>query len=96
MTSKIKSPAFLVATGLVTLIIAHFILRWIMARSPFLAESYYDEAVTGEMALHILKGEHQLFFWGQPYMGVHGSLSQCRSYSTLSDLRRLPCDCLIP
>ena len=41
-----------------------------MGRSPILAESYYDEAVTGEMALHILKGEPQLFFWGQPYMGA--------------------------
>jgi F5/8 type C domain len=69
MTPKIKSPAFLVAAGLVTLIITHILLSWVMSRSPFLAESYYDEAVTGEMALHILKGEHQLFFWGQPYMG---------------------------
>jgi len=40
-----------------------------MAHSPSLAESFYDEAVTGEMALHILKGEYPLFFWGQPYMG---------------------------
>ena len=38
VTSKIKSPRFLVATGLVSLIIAHFLLSWIMARSPFLAE----------------------------------------------------------
>ncbi len=69
MTFKIKSPRLLVVTGLVSLIMAHLLLSWIMSRSPFLAESYYDEAVTGEMALHILNGEHQLFFWGQPYMG---------------------------
>ena len=69
VTSKIKSSRFLVVSGLIVLIIAHFLLSWIMARSHSLAESYYDEAVTGEMALHILKGEHQLFFWGQPYMG---------------------------
>jgi hypothetical protein len=59
-----------VLIGLCLLIGAHLLLRWVMTRSPFLAESYYDEAVTGEMALHILKGQHQLFFWGQPYMGA--------------------------
>ncbi len=62
-------PIFILAM-LVILIGLHFLFRWIMAHSPFLAESYYDEAVTGEMALHILKGEHQIFFWGQPYMGA--------------------------
>jgi hypothetical protein len=67
--SEIKSHRSLIFFGLVGLIITHFFLRWIMAHSPFLAETYYDEAVTGEMALHILKGEPQLFFWGQPYMG---------------------------
>ncbi len=41
-----------------------------MAHSPFFAETYYDEAVTGNMALHVLKGEPQVFFWGQPYMGA--------------------------
>ena len=41
-----------------------------MAYSPLFVETYYDEAVTGNMALHILKGEPQLFFWGQPYMGA--------------------------
>ena len=48
----------------------YFLIRWVMASSPFFAETYYDEAVTGNMALHILKGEPQLFFWGQPYMGA--------------------------
>ena len=52
------------------LIVAHFLLRWVMAYSPLFVETYYDEAVTGNMALHILKGEPQLFFWGQPYMGA--------------------------
>jgi hypothetical protein len=69
MTQKNKPRPFTILAILIILVGLHFLLRWIMARSPFLAESYYDEAVTGEMALHILKGEHQLFFWGQPYMG---------------------------
>ncbi len=77
MLKLIKSIRFLrniplrfrILSGLIALMLIHFLLHWIMARSPFLAESYYDEAVSGEMALHILKGEHQLFFWGQPYMG---------------------------
>ncbi len=55
---------------LLGLIVVHFLLRWGMAYSPLFIETYYDEAVTGNMALHILKGEPQLFFWGQPYMGA--------------------------
>ncbi len=70
MASKDNSRRALILISLAILIGLHFLIRWIMARSPFLAESYYDEAVTGEMALRILKGEHQLFFWGQPYMGA--------------------------
>jgi hypothetical protein len=59
--------AFWVLPGLIS---AHFLLSWVMAHSPLFVETYYDEAVTGNMALHILKGEPQLFFWGQPYMGA--------------------------
>lgn len=55
--------------SLIVLILVHFLIQWVIGQSSILAESFYDEAVTGEMALHILKGEHQLFFWGQPYMG---------------------------
>jgi F5/8 type C domain len=55
---------------LLALFIVHFLVRWVVAHSPLFVESYYDEAVTGNMALHILRGESQLFFWGQPYMGA--------------------------
>lgn len=70
MHFKNRSFQVHILLGLIALILFHFLIQWIMGRSPILAESYYDEAVTGEMALHILKGEPQLFFWGQPYMGA--------------------------
>jgi 4-amino-4-deoxy-L-arabinose transferase-like glycosyltransferase len=41
---------------------------WLIS-SPSLSQVDYDEAVTGLMALDILKGNHHLLFWGQPYMG---------------------------
>ena len=53
---------------IITIAIIHFLIPWSIDQPPLLAESYYDEAVTEEMALHILKGEPQLLFWGQPYM----------------------------
>ena len=56
--------------ALAALLVVHFLLRLIMSQSPLFVETYYDEAVTGNMALHILKGEPQIFFWGQPYMGA--------------------------
>jgi 4-amino-4-deoxy-L-arabinose transferase-like glycosyltransferase len=49
---------------------AHFLVRWILVQSPLWSEVFYDEAVTGLMAQHILKGDFQVFFWGQPYMGA--------------------------
>jgi len=70
MHFKNRSLRVQILLGLITPILIHFLLQWIMGRSPILAESFYDEAVTGEMGLHILKGEPQLFFWGQPYMGA--------------------------
>ncbi|MBU1450541.1 MAG: glycosyltransferase family 39 protein [Proteobacteria bacterium] len=42
---------------------------WLIS-CPSFSQVDYDEAVTGLMALDILKGEHQLLFWGQPYMGT--------------------------
>ena len=72
MASKIKTRPLeaLVYFGLPVLLGVHFVIHWVMAHSPLFVETYYDEAVTGNMALHILKGEPQLFFWGQPYMGA--------------------------
>jgi hypothetical protein len=46
------------------------LVRVEVARSPGLAETYYDEALTGLMALRILRGEPQVFYWGQPYLGA--------------------------
>ncbi len=92
MILKNNPSRLFVLYGLIFLVGVHFLLQWIMGRSPILAESFYDEAVTGEMALHILKGEPQLFFWGQPYMGaleaylsaflfyLFGSSGFCSSY----------------
>ena len=68
--SNTSSRLMPVYRSLPVLLGVYFLIRWVMASSPFFAETYYDEAVTGNMALHILKGEPQLFFWGQPYMGA--------------------------
>ena len=89
VTSKDNPRRLVIFYGLIILIGVHFLLQWIMGRSPILAESYYDEAVTGEMALHILKGEPQLFFWGQPYMGALEAYLMQFSFS-LSVLRGCP------
>src|SRR5262249_3162749 len=39
---------------------------------PLLAETYYDEALTGLMAFAILHGAPQVFYWGEPYGGAIG------------------------
>jgi hypothetical protein len=46
------------------------LLRVPIALSPALAETYYDEALTGLMSLDILRGIPQVFYWGQPYLGA--------------------------
>jgi len=62
-----NSPSRLhIFLGIIVIAIVHFLIPWSIDRSPLLAESYYGEAVTEEMALHFLKGELQLLFWGQP------------------------------
>ena len=47
-------------------------LRYRLALTPTLAETYYDEALTGLMALDILRGTPQVFYWGEPYGGAIG------------------------
>ena len=46
----------------------------IVGRAPFLlhGDRFFDsdEAVEGLMAIHVLKGEHPAFLWGQHYKGV--------------------------
>src|SRR5215831_9160375 len=50
---------------------AVFVLaRVIIALSPTLSETYYDEALTGLMSLAILQGIPQVFYWGQPYLAA--------------------------
>src|SRR5262245_16404866 len=50
---------------------AVFVLaRVIIALSPTLSETYYDEALTGLMSLAILQGVPQVFYWGQPYLAA--------------------------
>ncbi len=50
---------------------ALFLLARVMvALSPPLRETYYDEALTGLMSLAILRGVPQVFYWGQPYLGA--------------------------
>lgn len=70
LKSQLSPPFSWTRWALPALLLVHFLLRCTMAHSPFFAETYYDEAVTGNMALHVLKGEPQVFFWGQPYMGA--------------------------
>jgi hypothetical protein len=45
-------------------------VRLLIALSPPLRETYYDEALTGLMSLAILRGIPQVFYWGQPYLGA--------------------------
>src|SRR5262245_52497550 len=47
-----------------------FLVRVVIALSPPLRETYYDEALTGLMSLAILQGIPQVFYWGQPYLGA--------------------------
>jgi hypothetical protein len=47
-------------------------LRYRLALTPTLAETYYDEALTGLMASAILRGAPQVFYWGEPYGGAIG------------------------
>ncbi|MBI5522217.1 MAG: glycosyltransferase family 39 protein [Desulfarculus sp.] len=55
---------------LALLLLAHFAVRWSLAVTPVMAQADYDESITGLMALHLLQGDWQVFFWGQPYMGT--------------------------
>ena len=48
------------------------VLRYRLALTPALAETYYDEALTGLMAFAILRGAPQVFYWGEPYGGAIG------------------------
>jgi hypothetical protein len=48
------------------------LVRVPLALTSTLSEAYYDEALTGLMALEILRGIPQIFYWGEPYGGAIG------------------------
>jgi hypothetical protein len=58
------------AGALALISVVFMLLRYIEATTATLAETYYDEAVTGLMSLDILRGIHHVFYWGQPYLGA--------------------------
>lgn len=60
----------MVAGAGVLLTVVYLAARYRLATTPVLAETYYDEALTGLMGLAILRGEPQVFYWGQPYLGA--------------------------
>jgi hypothetical protein len=65
--SRAVAAAPVVLAGLALLLL---VVRLRLALTPLLSETYYDEAVTGLMSLAILRGEPQVFYWGQPYLGA--------------------------
>jgi len=56
-------------------------VRYWVARSPALSETYYDEALTGLMSLAILRGIPQVFYWGQPYLGAEDAYLVAGAFS---------------
>ncbi len=62
---------WIVAAG-AFLAVVFLALRYRLALTPTLAETYYDEALTGLMAFAILHGTPQVFYWGEPYGGAIG------------------------
>jgi hypothetical protein len=70
-TSRSRRAIWIGAGG--ALLAAVFLaLRYRLALTPLLAETYYDEALTGLMAFAILHGIPQVFYWGEPYGGAIG------------------------
>jgi Dolichyl-phosphate-mannose-protein mannosyltransferase/F5/8 type C domain len=64
------------------LLTALFVLvRYWVACSPDLSETYYDEALTGLMSLTILRGVPQVFYWGQPYLGAEDAYLVAGAFS---------------
>jgi dolichol-phosphate mannosyltransferase len=64
-------PSLRWATGaLGGVAVVYLVARYWLATTPFLSEANYDEALTGLMGLAILRGEPQVFYWGQPYLGA--------------------------
>jgi hypothetical protein len=68
--AALRRPAVRTASAALLLAVVFFALRVWLARTPFLSETYYDEALTGLMGLAVLRGVPQVFYWGQPYLGA--------------------------
>jgi hypothetical protein len=69
---SLPTAAWRYSTALTVLTVLFLGLRAWLATTPALSETYYDEAVTGLMALDILRGTQQYFYWGEPYGGAGG------------------------
>src|SRR5262245_36356718 len=71
-TARVTHRGIWVAGAGTLLALVFLALRYRLALTPTLAETYYDEALTGLMALAILHGAPQVFYWGEPYGGAIG------------------------
>jgi hypothetical protein len=68
-----RPPIWMRALGAALLLALVFVgLRYWLALTPILSETYYDEALTGLMSLAILHGVPQVFYWGEAYGGADG------------------------
>ncbi|MCB2225987.1 MAG: discoidin domain-containing protein [Desulfarculaceae bacterium] len=65
-----RASSHITALVLAGLVLLYWVVRLWLISSPSLSQVDYDEAVTGLMALDIMRGNHHLLFWGQPYMGT--------------------------
>jgi F5/8 type C domain-containing protein/dolichyl-phosphate-mannose-protein mannosyltransferase len=71
-SARLSHRGIWIAVAGALLAVVFLALRYRLALTPALAETYYDEALTGLMALAILHGAPQVFYWGEPYGGAIG------------------------
>ncbi len=72
---------FTVAVPVAAFLVGAIVRGWLLL-GP-LREMEADEAIVGLMALHILQGEHQAFYWGQPYLGSLEAYSAALAFAIL-------------
>jgi Dolichyl-phosphate-mannose-protein mannosyltransferase/F5/8 type C domain len=70
--ARLSHRGIWVAAAGALLALVFLALRYRLALTAALAETYYDEALTGLMAFAILHGDPQVFYWGEPYGGAIG------------------------
>ncbi len=67
LQQNVTNKGLKMSAGLIFLLaIGVRLLFWTL---PLFAVTQYEEAVVGLQALHILKGDHLVFWWAQPYQG---------------------------